>query len=45
MNVLKRAEELGATFADLRYMKIKELSILFTEDRDCLLYTSDAADE
>jgi len=43
MNVLKRAEELGATFADLRYMKIKELSILFTEDREVV--TSNGIDE
>ncbi|BFH74552.1 zinc metalloprotease TldD [Sulfurisphaera javensis] len=36
MDLLKKAEELGATFADLRVMKIKELSLTVTEDREII---------
>ncbi|MBB5252304.1 zinc metalloprotease TldD [Sulfurisphaera ohwakuensis] len=43
MDLLKKAEELGATFADLRIMKIKELSLTVTEDRE--LITTNGIDQ
>lgn len=43
MNVLKKAEELGATFADLRKMRIKDLTLTVTEDRETI--SSNGIDE
>ena len=34
MNVLKKAEELGATFADIRFLRIRDLVLTVTEDRE-----------
>jgi len=43
MTILKKAEELGATFADIRLLKIKDLVLTVTEDREII--SSNGVDE